>query len=221
MLVLVLAFGFVSTLSLLPVRGKMCSAMIKAAPGDDLTALREKAFAAFRTECRGKQGNLNDTKSCSFTFEPTRPPVATFKLQPLRAPFRLDFDVKTHYDAVIVFAEEKTETSVFAFISIGGWSGEKSAIRGCFSYDVPECSQLLGGRSEHIEGDIVSGTESRHFWIEFKHGVVTVGKGGQEEAFLEWDAAAYHHRIISTPVYVGISAWGSVASDWVFHQFCE
>ncbi|XP_038064730.1 uncharacterized protein LOC119735101 [Patiria miniata] len=198
----------------------MCSAMIKAAPGDDLTALREKAFAAFRTECRGKQGNLNDTKSCSFTLEPSDPPVATFILQPLRAPFLLDFDVKTHRDAIIVLAEEKTEASVFAWITIGGWSRQRSAIRACFVYASQECHQLLGGRSEHIEVDIVVDSESRPFWMAYKHGVVTVGKGGQEEAFLEWDAAAYHHRHISTPVYVGISSWRHVPAEWVFYQFC-
>ncbi|XP_038060458.1 lactadherin-like [Patiria miniata] len=30
--------------------------MVQAAPGDDLTALRNKAFASFRAQCRGKQG---------------------------------------------------------------------------------------------------------------------------------------------------------------------
>ncbi|XP_038064731.1 uncharacterized protein LOC119735102 [Patiria miniata] len=200
----------------------MCSAMIKAAPGDDLTALRDKAFAAFRTECRGKQGNLDDTKSCSFFLESSNPAAATFILQPLRAPFRLDFEVKTLRSANIVLAEDETEVSVFAWITIGGWSAQMSVIRACFVHDSPECQQLLGGRSQHIEGDIVNGTESRPFWIEFKHGVVTVGKGGQEEAFLEWDAAAYHRRNISTPVYLGISAWSYVglSADWVFYQFC-
>ncbi|XP_038067049.1 uncharacterized protein LOC119737049 [Patiria miniata] len=215
MLELVLALGFVSSLPLLPVRGKMCSAMIKAAPGDDLTTLRDKALAAFRTECRGKQRNLDDIKSCSFTTDPSTPPIATFILQPMRAPFRLDLDVKTPRSANVVLAEEKTEVSVFAWITLGGWSGKRSVIRACFG-----CQELLDGRSVDNEEGIVSGTESRPFWIEYKHGVVTVGKGRQEEAFLEWDAAAYHHRNISTPVYVGISSWKGESVDWVFHHFC-
>ncbi|XP_038060497.1 adipocyte enhancer-binding protein 1-like [Patiria miniata] len=50
-----------SSFFILPVRGNTCSAMVQAAPGDDLTALRNKAFASFRAQCRGKR----DDVSCS------------------------------------------------------------------------------------------------------------------------------------------------------------
>ena len=48
----------------LPVQGKMCSAVTRAAAGDDLTALRDKAFAAFRGECRmKKEHQLDESRS--------------------------------------------------------------------------------------------------------------------------------------------------------------
>ncbi|XP_038064483.1 uncharacterized protein LOC119734919 [Patiria miniata] len=179
-------------------------------------------FLSTYTYCIFFCSPLYDYTACAFTLEKTWPPVATFILEPLRAPFRLDFDVKANRDAMIVLAEEKTNASVFAWITMNAWERQRSAIRACFLYDLQECVQLLGGRSEHTEVDIIVDSESRPFWMEYKHGVVTVGKGGQEEAFLEWDAAAYHRRNISTPVYLGISAWsyGGVSIEWVFYQFC-
>ena len=40
------------------VTGDMCSSLVSASDGDDLRALQEKAFAAFREACRPKKGKL-------------------------------------------------------------------------------------------------------------------------------------------------------------------
>ena len=52
----------------------MCSAVTQAAAGDDLAALRDKAFAAFRTQCRMKNEkttkNPNEIKGKNFKMFP-------------------------------------------------------------------------------------------------------------------------------------------------------
>ena len=42
---------------ILGVYGDMCSTLVSASDGDDLRALQEKAFAAFRQTCRSKKKN--------------------------------------------------------------------------------------------------------------------------------------------------------------------
>ena len=59
--VLSLSLSFVISLSVQSVSGESCSSMTVAAVGDDLTMLREKAFAAFRDKCRREIGKPNET----------------------------------------------------------------------------------------------------------------------------------------------------------------
>ncbi|XP_038060524.1 lactadherin-like [Patiria miniata] len=47
--------------------------MVQAAPGDDLTALRNKAFASFRTQCCGKQVTGGATAWCNAGARDTNP----------------------------------------------------------------------------------------------------------------------------------------------------
>ncbi|XP_022100076.1 C3 and PZP-like alpha-2-macroglobulin domain-containing protein 8 [Acanthaster planci] len=139
-----------------------------------------------------------------------------FVLRPIIPPFRLNFKVKAKADAIVALAGNETEASVFAEIGIGGWSNSKSSIRACYSQI---CQKLLGDDAVHDETGIISDVESRPFWIEYKGGVVTVGKGGQTEAFMEWDAKAYHMKS-PVPVHVGISTYHINRGNWTFYQFC-
>ncbi|XP_022100078.1 uncharacterized protein LOC110984330 isoform X2 [Acanthaster planci] len=135
---------------------------------------------------------VKDSTPCPFTTEPATPHQFDFVLRPIIPPFRLDFTLRAPKDAIVALAEDMTEDSIFAEI---------------------------GGNTVHDEAGIVSDVESRPFWIEYKGGVVTVGKGGQTEAFMEWDAASYHDKF-PVPVHVGISTYQSYG-NWVFYTFCK
>ncbi|XP_022100077.1 uncharacterized protein LOC110984330 isoform X1 [Acanthaster planci] len=200
-------------LSLSSVEGTACCALAVAEAGEDFTALRDKTFAAFRQECRVK-----DSTPCPFTTEPATPHQFDFVLRPIIPPFRLDFTLRAPKDAIVALAEDMTEDSIFAEIGIGSWGNVKSTIRPCYTI-LHGCFDLLGGNTVHDEAGIVSDVESRPFWIEYKGGVVTVGKGGQTEAFMEWDAASYHDKF-PVPVHVGISTYQSYG-NWVFYTFCK
>ena len=105
---------------------------------------------------------------------------------------------------------------VCSISDIGGWSGSKSVIRACHS---DKCTELYG---EHNETSIVNKNEFRPFWIEYIEGVVRVGKGGQQTAFSQWDAGAYH-GCVTSEVYVGISGATHHDDYWVFNTtyICE
>ena len=99
-------------------------------------------------------------------------------------------------------------------LDIGAWYNRQATIKPCY---YKKCSGII---ALHEEEGLVDINEYRPFWIEYREGVVKVGKGGQKEAFLEWDAGAYHKRV-STPVNVGIASWrNGDHADWIFHQFC-
>ncbi|XP_038066788.1 C3 and PZP-like alpha-2-macroglobulin domain-containing protein 8 [Patiria miniata] len=191
----------------------MCSAMIKAAAGDDLTTLRDKTFAAFRNECRLNKDQHDESNSCSFSTVASKPPTFKFILKPLSMPFRLDFAVKIERGASLALAESTTHGSIFAEMNIGGQNNRRSAVRSCYNV---ECHDAV---ATHDEAGLVDANEYRPFWIEYKGGVVRVGKGGQEEAFLEWDAGAHHQRV-ATQVRIGIASWAKANGDWVFYKFC-
>ena len=70
--------------------------------------------------------------------------------------------------------------------------------------------------AKHIEDGLISATEYRPFWIELKDGVVTVGKGGQETGFLEWDAGAYHHQVYAQ-AYIGVASYVSAPGKWMLY----
>ena len=105
---------------------------------------------------------------------------------------------------------------VFICLALGGWNGSKTIFRACHS---KTCKDLFG---EYNEPGIVRQYEYRPFWIEYIKGVVTVGKGGQQMAFSQWDAGAYHGRVTSK-VYVGISGGQNAPDAWVFNTkyVCE
>ncbi|XP_038067069.1 uncharacterized protein LOC119737068 [Patiria miniata] len=214
-LALFLPFGLGVIFSVLPVRGEMCSALIKAAAGDNLTTLRHKTFSAFRKECRLNKDQFDESNSCSFSTVPTQQETVTFKfiLKPLSMPFRLDFAVKIEKGAALALAENTTHGSIFADINIGGLKNTRSVMRCSYA----GCSEVF---SQHYEAGLVNATEYRPFWIDYKGGVVRVGKGGQEEAFLEWDAGAHHQRVV-TQVRIGIASRSIANGDWVFYKFCE
>ncbi|XP_022101869.1 uncharacterized protein LOC110985267 [Acanthaster planci] len=155
--------------------------------------------------------------SCSFIAPASKPHRFTFILQPLTMPFRLNFKLKSAREPLVALSEGMTENFIFAEINIGGWGNTKSVIRPCQS-------ETGGGRCkvvqvQHVETGIVSGDEYRFFWIEFKEGVVRVGKGGQEEAFLKWDAGSSLKRVL-TQVHIGIASWHIANSEFVFFQYC-
>ena len=70
------------------------------------------------------------------------------------------------------------------------------------------------------DNDLVNADEHRPFWIGFNDGILTIGKGGQETGFLEWDAGAYHGKI-HVEVYVGVASYKHASGDWVFYQTCK
>ncbi|XP_038066791.1 uncharacterized protein LOC119736853 [Patiria miniata] len=153
--------------------------------------------------------------ACSFSTVAANPHTFKFILKPLSIPFRLDFTVKTDKDAALALAESTTRESIFAEMNIGGGSGNaRTVMRSCYYLECPDVVSL------HKEEGLVNANEYRPFWIDYKGGVVRVGKGGQEEAFLEWDAGAHHQRV-ATQVRIGIASWASTNGDWVFYKFCE
>ncbi|XP_071801566.1 C3 and PZP-like alpha-2-macroglobulin domain-containing protein 8 isoform X2 [Asterias amurensis] len=189
----------------------MCSTLVSATDEGgiaDLATLQARGFAAFRSACRKPRMHLS---SCMFNTTPSNPANFKFVLEPVSMPFKMRFDVKASGDATIALAENKTVSSTFAQISIGGWSNSKSAIRAC---DEPCAIQV-----EDEESGLLSETEYRPFWLEYNGGVVNVGKGNQSESFLEWDAGSVHSK---TPpqVYVGISTHIKVSGSWVFYNLC-
>ncbi|XP_038069496.1 uncharacterized protein LOC119738655 [Patiria miniata] len=154
--------------------------------------------------------------SCSFFAPPTNPSRFTFILRPLSMPFRLNFKLKSAREPFVALAEGETEDSIFAEINIGGWGNSKSVIRPCQSDTGGACDVV---QVAHNEQHIVTDMEYRPFWIDYKGGVVKVGKGGQEEAFLEWDAGAHYNRV-PTHVRVGIASWHIAPSYFKFFQYC-
>ena len=103
---------------------------------------------------------------------------------------------------------------IFPILVIGG--GYKEAyIRACMP---PVCGSG-GVRAEYLvsQPPLLDNNEYRPFWIEYDEGNVTVGKGGQEQSFLEWDAGAYHGRV-PTELHVGISTWEDTQGSWDFCQ---
>ncbi|XP_038045815.1 C3 and PZP-like alpha-2-macroglobulin domain-containing protein 8 [Patiria miniata] len=129
-------------------------------------------------------------------------------------PFRLDFAVKIERDAAISLSENTTHGSIFAEMNIGGSVNGRAVMRPCYYVECP------GVDATHDEAGLVDANEYRPFWIDYKGGVVRVGKGGQEVAFLEWDAGAHHQGVV-TQVRIGIASWASANGDWVFYKFCE
>ncbi|XP_038067813.1 C3 and PZP-like alpha-2-macroglobulin domain-containing protein 8 [Patiria miniata] len=127
-------------------------------------------------------------------------------------PFRLDFDVKIKQGASIALAEHNTDESVFAEINIGGRVNTLANVRPCYLI----CLDIV---ATHEEQGLVNASEYRPFWIDYKGGVVRIGKGGQEAAFVEWDAGAYHQRV-PTRVHFGVSSWGNAEGYWKLHQKC-
>ena len=100
---------------------------------------------------------------------------------------------------------------------IGG--GYKEAyIRAC----MPHLCSKNGDGSVYAEylvsqPPLLDNNEYRPFWIEYDEGVVTVGKGGQQQSFLEWDAGAHHGRV-PTELHVGISTYEHTQGLWDFCQ---
>ena len=72
---------------------------------------------------------------------------------------------------------------------------------------------------EHHEAAILDPSEHRPFWVEFDDGIVSFGKGGEQEALVQWDAAAYY-GFVPRKVYLGISTGRYTSGNWVFQQFC-
>ena len=100
---------------------------------------------------------------------------------------------------------------------IGGWGNTKSVIRPCNSETGEQRCKAV--QVKHEEKDIVVVDEFRPFWIEYKEGVVKVGKGGQEEAFLEWDVGASLQQV-PVRVQIGIASYHIAQSEFVFFQHC-
>ncbi|XP_033640517.1 uncharacterized protein LOC117300806 isoform X2 [Asterias rubens] len=190
----------------------MCSTLISAVDGENLSALQKRAFSSFRSTCH-RESPLH---RCEYFTEPATPHSFRFIMGPLSGPFKLDFEVKSRNGLMIALAERRADDSVFAELTLGGWNGSKTIFRACHS---KTCKDLFG---EYNEPGIVRQYEYRPFWIEYIKGVVTVGKGGQQMAFSQWDAGAYHGRVTSK-VYVGISGGQNAPDAWVFNTkyVCE
>ncbi|XP_071784762.1 uncharacterized protein [Asterias amurensis] len=207
---LIQALGLVMIFYVLPLQGEMCSTMISAVDGENYSALQKRAFASLRSTCRGRREPPIRWHVCEYFTEPSIPHTFRYIMGPLSMPFKLDFKGKTSSALRIALAERNATDSMFAEITIGGWDGSKSVIHACHS---EECTELFG---VHDEPDIVNQNEFRPFWIEYIEGVVKVGKGGQQTAFSQWDAGAYHGRVTSD-VYVGISGARHDEDYWVFN----
>ncbi|XP_071802652.1 uncharacterized protein [Asterias amurensis] len=192
----------------LPLSGEMCSAIIPNTEGETKTILQKKTVLAFRSNCRQPE-----KYRCEYLTEPSIPQTFRYIMGPLSMPFKLDFEVKSKGGIMIALFEKNTNESIFAEINIGGWGGDKSVIRACYSYI---CKDLFGEYNEPAGRSTVDEFEFRPFWIEYTEGVVSVGKGGQQTAFSKWDAGAYYGRVTSE-VYIGISAALFYADSWVFN----
>ncbi len=105
----------------------------------------------------------------------------------------------------------------FLIPALGGWSNTRAAIR---TGDL-KTEYTVGGiqtKSFFNYANQLSVDEDRAFWIEYENGVVRVGKGGEKDAFMEWDGTAevgYHPK-----VNIAISTWERVSGDWVFEERC-
>ena len=96
------------------------------------------------------------------------------------------------------------DTIIQFFVVVIGGGYKEAYIRAC----VPSVCGSGAVRAEYLvsQPPLLDNNEYRPFWIEYDEGVVTVGKGGQEQSFMEWDAGAYHGRV-PTELHVGISTW--------------
>ena len=100
------------------------------------------------------------------------------------------------------------------YSAIGGGQNSASSVRACQD---GKCTSVV----RHEEADLLNEDQYRPFWIEYEGGNVTVGKGGQEEPFLQWDAGAYYGWV-PTEVYVGIASGRYADGYWFFDKsFCE
>ncbi|XP_033631000.1 uncharacterized protein LOC117292934 [Asterias rubens] len=146
-----------------PHNREMCSTMISVDNGEDLAAVREKAFANFKSTCR-KMRDFNDASQCyDHITTPSRHiyPQEGFLNTPLE---RLEFSVQSTNN---VFLDLRDTGNNLIVIELGSTSRIESVA------------------SMPAESKYVNLSDSTRFWVTYINGNVQVGAYGQEEPFME------------------------------------
>lgn len=97
-----------------------------------------------------------------------------YRFYPLHGEDRLDFKVRVQKDAFLALTTSPSDSKQIE-VSIGSSDNQKSAI--------------FKSKSTKIETNtpnILSNSEYRSFWVQFKNGVVAVGRSGEREPFISW-----------------------------------
>lgn len=113
----------------------------------------------------------------------------------------VQFRVRAPNDAHLILAGNPNETLPVIEIFIGGWGNTKSIIR--YNKSKPEVCEVN-------TPNILSPTEFRGFWVRVTQGVVTVGREGEQAAFLSWQDT--NPFLVN---YIGVcTGWGANGS-WI------
>ncbi|XP_067665680.1 uncharacterized protein [Haliotis asinina] len=154
--------------------------------------------------CTGPYIRLTTPSTKEYTFKQ----IPTSTLQSITGgTSTVVFLVKTCFDAnfaLHTFLNMSTDASAMYELSIGGFSNMKSVIRGCWLCSVTD---------SHVEPSIVSCNEYRSFWLSWKNGVISVGKGpvAGSQLFMQWAPTA---PIVIN--HVSISTYLNNPGTWLF-----
>ena len=83
------------------------------------------------------------------------------------------FYIRARQDAVIALHFSASE---FYLVAIGGWGNTKSFIRLLNEGQTRKQMDEVKAVAAHAEGGILNENEFRHFWVSWRHGVITAGE---------------------------------------------
>ncbi|XP_071796531.1 uncharacterized protein [Asterias amurensis] len=163
----------------------------------------------------GYQRAGQSCEACHFSTVPSDPYSYTFILEPQISPFKLSFSVEAYGSSAMVgLSEDGTDQLVIIEILFGYQSERKKiAVRACMPQHCGDSGREFA-MYEDTSPVIIKG-EYRPFWIHYAEGVVTAGKGDEQQSLVEWDAGDHHGRV-PTQLHIGISTWETGYGEWDF-----
>ncbi len=110
------------------------------------------------------------------------------------------------------------QVSFGSFLVFGYYPAKgRIVVRAC----MPHLCTTAGDGSLYAEytdtSPVTASTEYRPFWIHYDEGLVTAGKGGQQDNLVKWNAGDHHGRV-PTELHIGISTWENNHGEWDFCQ---
>ncbi|XP_067665633.1 C3 and PZP-like alpha-2-macroglobulin domain-containing protein 8 [Haliotis asinina] len=151
--------------------------------------------------CTGPYVRLTTPSTSIYTFQL----IPTSSLQTITGgTSTVVFLVKTCHDAIFVLHTYPNSYTPVIEVAIGGDNNMRSFVHGCIGCAFTEY---------HDESSILSCNEYRPFWLSWRDGVISVGKGlvAGGQRFLQWTPTT--NIVIN---YVSISTYVNNPGTWLF-----